>query len=413
MTDRVDIYKCDGIDSIKKHIFLGLQQYEAILPKNKNALILLKPNLNSNMNALTGNTTDLRILVSVIEFLKIRGYNKIVIGEGTSSGFYRLKINIFSRLYIDKIAEKYGLDIVDLNYAPYTEIEFENGTKAKIAKICLECDFMISLPKLKTHFETMISCCLKNLIGTLVGVHEKQKAHQSLYRNILNLNKKIKPNLHIVDALIPMEGTGPSAGIPINVGAILFGTNPYLIDLLCTKITGIDYKDVPTLRIAEEKGIINNEYHKYVDSINLNDLKKSFKRPKVNFMVLLINDQRWQYKIVKFRLSKPIDYLCSTKIVSKILNSTGLRQDVFVEEETVCKKLYVDYDICDYCGKCKKYCPSSLDLPSKVGDVGDSGCFKCLYCYLVCPVEAIKFEGKLGFLSGQLKQYNKLTREIT
>jgi ferredoxin len=128
-------------------------------------------------------------------------------------------------------------------------------------------------------------------------------------------------------------------------------------------------------------------------------------------LVSFINDQRWQYFIVQFRLSKPIDYLCSTEIVSKFLNSTGLRQDVFLEEETHCEKLYVDYKKCNYCGKCKKYCPIGLDLPGKIGDV-KSGCFKCLYCFLVCPEEAIKFEGTLGFLEEQIKQYNKITKEI-
>jgi uncharacterized protein (DUF362 family) len=43
-----------------------------LLP-DKKAPILLKPNLNSNMNALTGNTTDLRLVAAVIEFLKDAG----------------------------------------------------------------------------------------------------------------------------------------------------------------------------------------------------------------------------------------------------------------------------------------------------------------------------------------------------
>src|SRR3989338_5897559 len=116
-------------------------ELEAIkLPDSKKASILIKPNLNSYMNALTGNTTDLRILVAVIEFLKDAGYGNITIGEGTSSGFYREKINIFSRLMVDKVAKKYDVNILDFNHAPTTEIEFEHNTKAKIAKICLEAD---------------------------------------------------------------------------------------------------------------------------------------------------------------------------------------------------------------------------------------------------------------------------------
>jgi len=50
-----------------------------------------------------------------------------------------------------------------------------------------------------------------------------------------------------------------------------------------------------------------------------------------------------------------------------------------------------------------------LNLPLQVGDA-ERGCIHCLYCYLVCPQKAIKFEGKLGFLSEQIKQYDKFVR---
>ena len=83
----------------------------------KTANIFLKPNLNSNMNALTGNTTDLRIIAAVTEFLKESGYKNITIGDGTNSGFYRNGISVISRLVIDKLAKYYSVKVVDLNYS--------------------------------------------------------------------------------------------------------------------------------------------------------------------------------------------------------------------------------------------------------------------------------------------------------
>ena len=48
------------------------------------------------MNALTGNSSDLRMLSVLIQFLKKKVFPNMVIGEGTNSGFYRNKIGVIS-----------------------------------------------------------------------------------------------------------------------------------------------------------------------------------------------------------------------------------------------------------------------------------------------------------------------------
>lgn len=75
-----------------------------MLPPDSGAKIVLKPNLTRNMSALTGNTTDLRILSGIITFLKDKGYSNITIGEGTNSGFYRNRIGVIARLKVDALA---------------------------------------------------------------------------------------------------------------------------------------------------------------------------------------------------------------------------------------------------------------------------------------------------------------------
>lgn len=408
---RFSILTCRGFKEIQEKLWGELEKYADIFPRSKEAKVLLKPNLNSYMNALTGNTTDLRILAAVIEFLKNKGYHNITIGEGTSSGFYREKINIFSRLYVDRLAKFYGVEIMDLNYAPSQDIDFEYGIKAKIARITQEADFFINLPKLKTHFETQLSVCLKNMMGTLVGLPNKQKTHRSLYRNILNLNKHVKPHLHIVDSLIAMEGTGPSSGTPLNLGFILIGTNPYLVDLACVRLAGFDYAEIPYLKIAKELNLINDAHIKFVDTAIPGAMIKRLRRPKENALVRFINNQKWQHYFIKIRLAPGVNRIFSTKFIGKILNLSGLRQDVFVKGETLNKKIYLDNRKCRHCGKCLEYCPLGLVLPEALGDA-KSNCIGCLYCFLVCPENALKIEGNPGFLCEQIKRYDNITRSI-
>jgi uncharacterized protein (DUF362 family) len=87
------LYQCWTAVEIEQVVEMILEHHKAILPIAQNALILLKPNLNSDMIGLTGNTTDLRIIASVVRGLQKRGYGNITVADGTSSGFLNADID--------------------------------------------------------------------------------------------------------------------------------------------------------------------------------------------------------------------------------------------------------------------------------------------------------------------------------
>ncbi|MBI3378243.1 MAG: DUF362 domain-containing protein [Nitrospirae bacterium] len=413
MAFKLNIITAYSAKEIKERLFLSLQEYHELLPASKTSKILLKPNLNANMNALTGNTTDLRLLAAVIEYLKVNGYKNIAIGEGTNSGYYRNNISVISRLKIDELAKYYGVKAIDFNFAEPVYIAFENGVKAGIAKDCAEADFIINMPKLKTHFEVGMSVCLKNLMGCLVGQENKKKTHQSLARNILNINEHLKPNFHIVDGLIAMEGLGPTRGKPKKMGIIILGANPYLIDLLCAKIANFDYRLITTLKLAEDKGLITKDYHEFIQSQDINDLIKEFEKPKANFFASFIHSPKRQKYFLAVRNTKFFTYLAATELFGKLLFLSGLRQDNFIKEEMSFEGFSFDKGRCTKgCTKCKDYCPVGLELPEGLAEHRNNGCIGCLYCFLVCPTKAIEFGGKLGFLTEQIRQYDDITRKV-
>ena len=413
MAFRLDIIKTNSIKEIKEKLFLVLETYKEILPVSNTASILIKPNLNANMNALTGNTTDLRLLASAIEYLKFRGYKNIAIGEGTNSGYYRNNISVISRLKVEELAKYYGIKVKDLNYSEPVYINFEDGVKAGIAKECLESGFVINMPKLKTHFEAGMSVCLKNLMGCLVGQTNKKKTHKSLARNILHINENIKPNLHIVDGLIAMEGLGPTRGKPKKMGIIILGTNPCLIDLLCAKIANFDHRLITTLKLAEDKGIITKDYHEFIQSQDITGLIKEFEKPKANFFASFIHSPKRQKYFLAVRNTRFFSYLASTQLFGKLLFLSGLRQDNFIKEEMSFEGLTFHIGRCiKGCTKCTDYCPVGLKLPDEFENKYNN-CIGCLYCFLVCPAKAVEFKGKLGFMAEQLRQYDDIIREIT
>ncbi|MBF0318355.1 MAG: DUF362 domain-containing protein [Nitrospirae bacterium] len=415
---RFDAIYVEGVKEIKSGIKQLLDdKYSDLFPSDKKSKILIKPNLNSNMNALTGNTTDLRVVAAVIEYLQCRGYKNITIGEGTNSGFYRSNISVVERLRYDELGLYYGVMVKDFNYSDTSPVTFARGVVAGVARECVEADFFINIPKIKTHFEAGMTACLKNLMGCLVGQENKKKTHGALSDNIVNLNLAIKPHLHIVDGVIAMEGLGPTRGTPLKTGVIFTGDDPFLIDLMCARFASFPYQKVGPLAVAKRRGILSDEHFQFVKEFPLERIYK-FKPPAAGPLVTFIHNPKRQKYFLAIRQTPLFNYLCSTQIGGKLLYMTGLRQDVFIRDEMQWEGLSLIKDKCTDCGICAKYCPTEIALPyafdknAGMDNNWQEKCVRCLYCFSVCPTSAIEFHGTQGFMEEQVRQYGEIIRKM-
>ncbi|MBF0553981.1 MAG: DUF362 domain-containing protein [Nitrospirae bacterium] len=415
---RFDALYVDGVREIKSGIKQLLdEKYSDVFPSDKKSKILIKPNLNSNMNALTGNTTDLRVVAAVIEFLQDRGYKDITIGEGTNSGYYRSNISVIERLRYDELGLYYGIMVKDFNYSDTVPVSFERGVKAGVAKECVEADFLINMPKIKTHFEAGMTVCLKNLIGCLVGQQNKKKAHGALSDNIVNLNMAVKPHLHIVDGVIAMEGLGPTRGTPLRAGVIFVGDDPFIVDLMCARFASFPYQKVGPLAAAKRRGIIKDEHLQFVNDFPLEHIHR-FKPPTAGPLATFIHSPKRQKYFLAIRQTPLFNYLCSTEIGGKLLYLAGLRQDVFIRDEMQWGGLSLKKEKCTDCGICARYCPIEIGLPHALDKAEgmdsewQERCVHCLYCFSVCPKSAIEFHGTQGFMEEQIRQYGEIIKKM-
>lgn len=388
-----------------------MEEHAQVLPPDRGARVLLKPNLNSHMNALTGNTTDLRVLGAVLRELRRRGYGRLVVAEGTNSGFYRHGISVIDRLKVRSLAAAYGAEVLDLNHREGHPIAYENGARAHVARDVLEADCLISIPKLKTHFEVGISCCLKNLMGTLVGQDNKKATHQNLAANILNINAVVRPSLHVVDGVIAMEGLGPTRGTPRKLGLVLGGTDPYLVDLAVARIAGFAPHEVRTLALARTRGLVTDAMEREVASMALPVATPPFERPQPSLLARFFHAPSRQPFFFKVRATQPFPYLASTRLGHVVLYRTGLRQDVFVKDDARIESVRWSPELCRDEGACRAYCPLPLELPRDVGN-REKGCIDCLYCAQTCPSGAISYEGAAGFLQEQERQYGDIVTRL-
>ncbi len=229
--------------------------------------VLIKPNLGVALPAKTGITTDPRVVTAVIQLVRDAGVRKVMVGESTVVGFDADEV--FDSLNVRGLFEKAGAEVVNLDRDAVIEVRVPHGDVLKKIKVCrtaYESDAIISLPKLKTHFQTGVTLGLKNMKGTVpditkrkmhridVPVHEREEF--GLDRAIVDLNSVLSPDLSIIDGTIALEGFVPGprlVGTPVRMDTIVASFDPVAADAVTCRVIGVDPLEIKHLRLAHER----------------------------------------------------------------------------------------------------------------------------------------------------------------
>lgn len=374
---------------------------EVTLPAKRDAFILLKPNLNNDLVALTGNSTDLRLLRVVIEALHSRGYNNLAIGDGPNFGTYRLGIDVFRRLGVDKLASFYNVRVVDFNRDTPLFFDFLNGKSIGLARSCLQAEFIINLAKIKTHAEAGVSLACKNLLGCCVGI-QKKRVHDNLPYAIVKLNRLIRPGLHIVEGLVAMEGNGPGDGLPRELGFLFAGRDPFLLDAVVVQSVGLNLEAMPYLRIALREGLIDKADWESIKDITPSTTLLPPPPRRLVTRVLTHNRMTWLRDALR-----PLFY---NKPVLNLLHRWRIIQDIY-EAKDARIRLRLNGADERVLVRLSAYCPMGLDIKSFAFDPQEPRCIACLYCFWLSPDGIIDIIGEPGYLASHIRRYRKLIRE--
>ena len=127
-----------------------------------------------------------------------------------------------------------------------------------LAKVVMEADVLISIPKLKTHNQALFTGCIKNSFGCVPGPIKSRYHRLSVEKGkfasmLLDVFVRTKPNLSIMDGIIGMEGEGPGAGSPRKVGIVLASEDSVALDAVASTVIGYVPLQIPTIRIASQR----------------------------------------------------------------------------------------------------------------------------------------------------------------
>ena len=138
------------------------------IPKNSN--VFVKPNIvcwtSSVVFPKWGVVTTSRVVEDVIILLKDHGVDSITIGEGLIPYDPKDKSaheNAVDYLGYRSFEKKYGVRLIDVFKRPIKEVDLGDGIMVNINSDIMHSDFIVNLPVLKTHGQTLVSLGIKNL----------------------------------------------------------------------------------------------------------------------------------------------------------------------------------------------------------------------------------------------------------
>jgi uncharacterized protein (DUF362 family) len=206
--------------------------------------VLLKPNLVGPDPLGVTNTHPAVIAASRESLLRL-GAAQVLIGEGPALDRDTEAIleSIGLRHYAGPLAGVF----VDLNVDDVEKVLLKTtASRLKelyLPKTVLGADFVISMPKLKTHHWAGVTLSLKNMFGIVPGScygWPKNVLHWAgIDSAILDINAAVRPDFAIVDGIVGMEGNGPIQGEPKNSGVLILGDDPVAVDATCCRVMGL------------------------------------------------------------------------------------------------------------------------------------------------------------------------------
>jgi len=215
-------------------------------------LVIIKPNL-TNADAPPV-TTNVAAAEAVYKYCKAHCSAEIAIGEGCGNGTTE---QTFQANGYSKLAEKYGISLIDFNQAEAVLVSNDNALQLKqfhIPEIVRQA-FIISLPILKDHSFTKTTIAMKNMFGIAPepfygGSWNKSRLHSpSTHKSVVDVCLYKKPGLCVVDAVVALTGTHLS-GRRKNIGLILAGFDPVAVDALGSRLLGYNPKSIEYLRLS-------------------------------------------------------------------------------------------------------------------------------------------------------------------
>ena len=218
---------------------------------SRESRIGLKPNLVVPRPASEGATTHPEIVRGIAGYLQNNGFRRLLVMEGAWVGA-RTR-DAFSVCGYTSLARDMGLALVDTQDDQARQYDCR-GMKIEICDSAMGVDFMINLPVMKGHCQTLVTCALKNNKG-IIPNREKRRFHRlGLHKPIAHLNTAVKNDFILVDGICG-DMDFEEGGNPLPAGRMFAARDPVLCDAWAAGQMGYTPGEIPYIGLAENLGV--------------------------------------------------------------------------------------------------------------------------------------------------------------
>lgn len=232
-----------------------------------------------------------------------------------------------------------------------------------IARPVVEAASLVNVAKMKTHGFMTYTGAVKNLYGCIPGtrkaaLHLRFQEPSDFCRMLLDLYRLLSPVLSVLDAVVAMDGDGPSHGRPRPFGAILASTDAVALDTVAVHLAKGDPMQVPYLAAARRLGVGETLLER----------------------IELVGDPPESIGVEDFRFpggGEPSRLFRWGARARRVITATPV----------------VDLRKCTGCGQCAQSCPPQvISISDRRARIDRSSCIRCYCCHEMCPQGAIQLK---------------------
>ena len=367
----VAIVKCDDYDyaPVESAVREAVENAGGLGFVKSGMRVAVKLNLVSAMKPDRAATVHPSVVCAVVKMLRERGA-EVVLGDSPGG--------IYTAPYLNRVYDECGLREAEALGAKLnddfsqTEAHYPEAKVAKTFQYTAylkNADAIIDLSKLKSHGMMAMTNAVKNFFGSIPGTikpeyHYRYPKAEDFANLLVDLYEYSAPALCITDAVVGMEGNGPTQGTPRKIGCIMAARSGHALDLAASEILGLGPARVPTLKMAMERGLVPDSVDKLsiygsIDELRMTDFVASPAQESVAFLILGDGALGRAADAVAKRVMTPFPKLERAECVG--------------------------------CGKCANICPAkAIRMVNGKPKIDRAACIHCFCCQEFCPKGAMK-----------------------
>ncbi|HEY3615818.1 MAG TPA: DUF362 domain-containing protein [Candidatus Sulfotelmatobacter sp.] len=235
---------------IEQALTFGLRFFHVCV---QDKTVVLKPNLVDYIPGDAINTHPLLVLAAAESFRRL-GAKSVLVAEGP--GHQRDTQLVLSQSGYQSFLRDQAIRFVDLNRDELVRTPLRASYMGMknlwLPRTVLDADFLVSMPKVKTHHWAGVTLSMKNMLGVVPGARygwPKNILHwKGIQESILDVAATIPINFVIADGIMAMEGNGPLNGTARPLGKIVLSDDPVAADATCARLMGFEPERIVHIR---------------------------------------------------------------------------------------------------------------------------------------------------------------------